>query len=499
MGASSSMALMLYNNMTTDDTFIFMQYARNVYANGEFSFNPGSPTYGFTSPLWLVLLSMSLYVTSDLILNAKVLSLLFYIGSIWTFFRISIESLERKSIVLIAVLLFSINPVFQTMALSGMESTLSVMLILLFFYFFRSDLEEYRLRWSPLWLSLSILARPETALIGCIAFLFFVVGSYRTGKARFLRNISIFAVSFVPLMCWLLVAYLNFGTIIPNPVIVKSIASVKSWDFGYILKRYILIVGSMNGIELVGIGLFGLIALTRGNSQVLFPRSKDFHMIGVWVVALASSYMFQKVAISPRYWLIASPFITLYFLKMLDLNWDWTFHPRNSSHRWAMLIFAMCVFPLFMTMSVYYPHVKTYNEKDKILREFGHWLNRNSNRGEGVASIDIGILGYYSERPVIDLTGLINVDILTRESTLNEYLKEKKTRFFLDRNPVPNALDTFVKSGTLTTLFTPVLSLSTESLGWTGGLLENERVGFTLYEMKFINEDQLNPVEYSPR
>ncbi|HKW50623.1 MAG TPA: hypothetical protein VJQ53_02725, partial [Candidatus Eisenbacteria bacterium] len=41
----------------TDDTFIHLQFAKNLIGGHGFAFNAGEPTYGSTSPLWVLLLA----------------------------------------------------------------------------------------------------------------------------------------------------------------------------------------------------------------------------------------------------------------------------------------------------------------------------------------------------------------------------------------------------------------------------------------------------------
>ncbi|HYR69064.1 MAG TPA: hypothetical protein VER77_04230, partial [Candidatus Dormibacteraeota bacterium] len=41
----------------TDDTFIHLQFAKNLIGGRGFAFNAGEPTYGSTSPLWVLLLA----------------------------------------------------------------------------------------------------------------------------------------------------------------------------------------------------------------------------------------------------------------------------------------------------------------------------------------------------------------------------------------------------------------------------------------------------------
>ncbi|RKZ32414.1 hypothetical protein DRQ27_02495, partial [bacterium] len=39
-----------------DDAYIYLRYAKNISAGHGWSFNPGEPSYGTTSPLWTLIL-----------------------------------------------------------------------------------------------------------------------------------------------------------------------------------------------------------------------------------------------------------------------------------------------------------------------------------------------------------------------------------------------------------------------------------------------------------
>jgi hypothetical protein len=43
----------------TDDSYIHFQFAKNLLRGEGFAFNAGSPTYGATSPLWVLLLALT--------------------------------------------------------------------------------------------------------------------------------------------------------------------------------------------------------------------------------------------------------------------------------------------------------------------------------------------------------------------------------------------------------------------------------------------------------
>jgi hypothetical protein len=63
------------------------------------------------------------------------------------------------------------------------------------------------------------------------------------------------------------------------------------------------------------------------------------------------------------------------------------------------------------------------------------WINANLPAGTVVGSWNAGILGYYSERPVVNLDGLINsFDLLPflRERRIAEYIRREGIQYLSD-------------------------------------------------------------------
>ena len=56
---AASAALLPFLHYLTDDTFIHFQFAKHLVQGKGFSFNDGEPTYGATSPLWVLLLALA--------------------------------------------------------------------------------------------------------------------------------------------------------------------------------------------------------------------------------------------------------------------------------------------------------------------------------------------------------------------------------------------------------------------------------------------------------
>ena len=72
----------------TDDTFIHLQYARNLATGHGFVFNPGERVYGSTSPLWVALLADAMMLGVDGILAARVIGAVATLASVLLFFQL---------------------------------------------------------------------------------------------------------------------------------------------------------------------------------------------------------------------------------------------------------------------------------------------------------------------------------------------------------------------------------------------------------------------------
>lgn len=77
------------------------------------------------------------------------------------------------------------------------------------------------------------------------------------------------------------------------------------------------------------------------------------------------------------------------------------------------------------------------DERFRIYRELGRSLNQTADPDDVVATMEIGIIGYFARRPVLDLRGLVSPAVVaaTRKGRLAEYLLEQRPEYIVD-NPM---------------------------------------------------------------
>ena len=164
---------------TPDDTYIYLQFAKNLTHGNGISFNAGTPTYGFTSPLWLFIVSLGGAMGIDLLMVAKVVDLVLASFALIVFYLIAHELIRDVAVAICATIAFSVNAWFMRWAGTGMETSLAVLLMLATMLFcFRN---EYFV--AIVMAALLSLVRPEAVMIVPIIVADVYVNSFNKRRA----------------------------------------------------------------------------------------------------------------------------------------------------------------------------------------------------------------------------------------------------------------------------------------------------------------------------
>jgi len=99
-----------------DDAYIVLRYAKNILAGNGLVWNVGERVEGYSSFLWLILISFLGYGNVDLVLASKVLGIVFALGTL------IISIVFGKQELPIGVLLLSTNSCFALWAVGGLET-----------------------------------------------------------------------------------------------------------------------------------------------------------------------------------------------------------------------------------------------------------------------------------------------------------------------------------------------------------------------------------------
>ncbi len=403
-------------NYTPDDSYIYAQFAKNIVNGNGFAFNAGEPTYGVTSPLWTLIISLSGIFGTDFILSAKVIDVFFASLAVFVFFLFASQVLNNYIIALLATLTFSMNAWFIRWSATGMETSLAVLLLLLTFYYCFK--KEYLV--SIFFAALLYLTRPETIILPGLIFIDIYLSSIN--KKLVFKKIVVSSFLFLMIVLpWFVFAKLNFGTIIPNTALAKAAIGLRIDDFLWTLTdlfKTLLVTESVTlAVVIAGIFLMLYLIFRKQNSPNLKKTTIEWlkgHFVPLfWLIGCLLLYISTQANIISRYLLLIIPVIVIYSYSFIISILE---QLKKSKYFYtAVLAFTIGVSlqNQIIFMNYVQPSINSFTKgMSECFIPIGSWLKQNTAQDAVVFTPDIGAIGFYSDRKICDGAGLISPEIL---------------------------------------------------------------------------------------
>ncbi len=429
--------LSLYKNYASDDTFIHLKFVQNLITSYEWSFNPGEPTFGTTSPLWVVLIAPIGSVTGNLLLVSKILGLIFFLGSIFVFYILAKRIIVNSGLTLAATAVWTLDAWSIRWGISGMETPLSLFLILLgVFTYIRERDKTSLLLLNPLIFACGALIRPEINLLFAITLIDQLIFGGSNKRRQAFLSLCLYIIVLLP---WLIYAFINFGTIVPNTVLAKSgytnpLVFPSSGQAGFFILRFLI---STYVIECTVILLAIIISFTSLRELILKIKGNRYmFLFSMWLFALPASYCITRASVTSRYLLMISPFLILLSSQSLWFLWEKTRIVSSVKNLIFSLIFSGIVLQNILVTFIYIlPMTAPSRHFNETLPRLIEWVAKNTPEDSVIASGEIGMLGYYSGRRIIDLVGLVTPGIhpFLKNGDIYQYLSLTKPQYLLSR------------------------------------------------------------------
>jgi len=399
-----------------DDTFIYMQYAKNIASGNGFSFNAGEPSYGVTSPLWVLFLTIPYLFGMDGFWFAKSLDLICALISIFVFFRLTrFFFKDNNTLRYLAVLLFTLNPWFIRWAFTGMETSFAVLLVILLFYLYYSG------RFNLMFFLLGIfyLVRPESFVLSIVLFLCVVYKQIKGNNFSIIHTAGYLLLFFAAVTPFMIYAYISFGTFLPNTALGKSTLTFSSIVIFTQLREIFKTLSAAGIIEMFLTLVFVIFALKRKD----FRNTAPFFL---WIVGLIFLYVVTDADIISRYLLIISPFLIITGLYAVEQ------FPKHQ----LKIIIVVSLGCIVFTQFIFYTFVKPGTDDftkgvNECLIPAGRWLSDNTGPGSKILVNDVGAIGYYANRYIIDAAALINRDVNLNRQIMKTPVEERMSTYNL--------------------------------------------------------------------
>jgi arabinofuranosyltransferase len=410
-----------------DDAWIHQTYARNLMLHGSWEFQPGQPSAGSTSPLWTILLSPGFLVSSVPLFWSYFLGLVCLVGVAkigGECFRILTKS--ANSIPWFGVFL-AVEWHLVWAAVSGMETGLMALAILVVFYILFQE--------NPNWIcagiltGLSLWVRPDgLTLLGPIAvILVFSKKGWRKTAIAFVKFASGFTI-FTGL--FLIFNYLLSGSPMPNTFYAKQAEYAITLQIP-LLERYL----SLLVLPLIGPGILLLPGFAFIFITSIKARELKIFVGCIWWLGytLLYSVMLPVTYQHGRYLMPAMP---IFFLlgaagtkNMLErIKPEWC----KKINRVGTAVILLVTFGFYTMGADSYGRDVAFIETEMV--DTAQWLKANTEEDALLAVHDIGAVGFWSERKIVDLAGLVTPEIIPfirDEERLAEYLNMKEVDYLV--------------------------------------------------------------------
>jgi hypothetical protein len=379
--------LQLYIHYAADDALITFRYAENVAAGKGFVYNVGERILGTTTPLCTLLIALFLKLGVPAQWSAFFLSQTADLVSAWILLKLFDDAPPVFSWIPAFVFLFS--PESLQWSLSGMETEIAIALLLASGYFLWRDRPVAAFAAA----SFAVLNRID----GVAVLVALVPATVLVKRAVPWKPLGLAALILSP---WLLFAFLYFGSPVPNSAIAKMALSGHSIGGAF---TEILLNGFLH-FKTIGLPLFILAVI--GTIHIIRSR-RDLLFFPIWTSGYALSYTLAAGPMHPWYY---TPFYCGY-LVLIFLGWM-RFTDRFQWFLRKPAVIAIGAFAVVATLTLSYQRAvylkNTQEHINGVNQQIGLWLKQNSPPEAVIAIKDIGVIGYYSGRTVLDLAGLVS-------------------------------------------------------------------------------------------
>lgn len=401
----------LYRGWVEDDAFIAFRYAENFNRGLGLVFNPGDRLEGYSNLAWVLMSALALRVGSDPVLAAQVLGVLSGLVCLVVSWRLAcLLQPEHRAGALLAPLFLAVSPVLTRHAVSGLETVgyaavLAVVVLLV--------LEPNRTRFGqmvfvPLLLLLVVL-RPEGVAMAAIAL---VWDRRRRGSGwRTIAVVAVFVLGLLGLRGW------YYGSLLPNTYYFKLTGGSAGISPGI---HYTLdFMRENGGAAVVGAGFALLLVPAARRGLVLFVAVGVVH--GAVIVAAGGDWMHHY-----RFWAPVLPLIAAVLAAGSSLVAARICQSRGGYRLGWVIVgatLAAATINIYKTERVVWrdvmPAVATGQYYAQSYERVGRWLEANTAHDAVVAVGDVGAIGYFSGRRILDTLGLLDRHIARTPGALH--------------------------------------------------------------------------------
>jgi arabinofuranosyltransferase len=384
----------ILTRFTVDDAFITFRYAENMAMGHGFVYNEGQHVLGTSTPLFTLMLALFSLLSVSPIRAAMFISLVSSGITAMVIYRLALL-LRFTHWSWVPALIYMLWPRTLVGDTCGMETAFFTMLVTASFYYQHRRLIFYALATA----TLAAVTRPEGLFLILVLLAY---NGYRN-RDKLLQYLSTPLFIIVP---WLSFSYFYFGSVIPNSVSAK-VALYSRFATKPFLESLVYLMAWHNPVGWI------LLLSAIGGGYWLYKKQNFGRLEIVWLVGMILFYAFSRTHIFFWYVLPVYPLYLLFAGALLPLLSDrvglLAKQSRACGAAIAVVLVALAAVGNYRAADYY----STYQEHlENIHKAIGHYLYSHARADDLVAAEDVGYMGYYSKKRILDRDGLVSPEAI---------------------------------------------------------------------------------------
>lgn len=412
-----------------DDAWIHQTYARNFTEFGTWAFQAGEASAGSTSPLWTALLLPGYWLNVaptwwSLILGYCTLLLMVVVARRWLVAVTGFDSWRLNLLALAVALEWHL----VWAALSGMETLLAGAVVLFFFWLLVREASPWAVGAA---IGVGVWVRPDLLSLAIPAVWFWFFSRRRDRLALgWLLRVGLAAASFFG--PYLLLQWTLSGSPWPSTFYAKqaeyAMLRQQPWLTRF-SQQWLAPAAGPIVLLLPAVAYWSWHRIRGRQWQSLAPI--------LWVLVYIGTFA-SRLPVTYQHGRYAMPIIpVLLMLGVLGLE-EFTRRPAVKlrlhwfvSRGWISATVTIALIFMGLGTSAYAQDVAVIQGE---MVAMARWISVNTEVDALIAAHDIGALGYYGDRQIVDLAGLVSpevIPILRDEGALAELLDERAVDYLM--------------------------------------------------------------------
>jgi arabinofuranosyltransferase len=424
-----------------DDSWIHVQYARTIFEGRPWEYARGIPSTGSSGPLWSVILSPIFifgYDHDTVVTSVLIISGVFYLTDVFLVGEIIRQHMARWEYVILGQVIFVLVPRNAGLMMSGMETPLGMMLILLALLL----LPRYEMKYDLILgviAGLAYLCRPEFVLVAALCLpirSLIVLFRDKLKRERIITVMMMFALAALVVLPWVLHCINTTGLLLPDSYYSKmrwgvSQDAIDLWNFFWYqiwfpFEPY-LILGFIGGVM--------LLAVKRRPYELVLTTSL---FILYQLTMPGMSLLFAARYLVPLFDLLSITFTCAVAILIERLLRTETLRrPQDVTYRTILVVsITILLFLPSIESNIWYTNIHANQTKniEEMQVHLAMWIRTNVPEDAVIATYDVGALGFFARGIVLDQYGLVTPLLLHNYTTLSSqarYLKEMNCTYIM--------------------------------------------------------------------